>query len=291
MRIAHIIMAHKNPQQLLRLIKRLEHPNSDFFIHLDKKVPIEEFKLITDLNYATFIKNRINCNWGGNSLFSGILSSLNEVVSSNRSYDFINLLSAQDYPLTTAENIFDYFNSNPKTNFISYDESRETDWWKKAVLRYEKHHFTDFEFKGKYFIQKIINKIYPTRKFPLPMELYGSCKSTWWTITGDCAAHVNDIFVNNKKLKRFLKYSWGTDEFAFATITMNSPYKNSVVNNNLRYIDWSEGNAHPKILLIEDFEKIKKSKMLFGRKFDNDVDEEILNIIDSECLNVNNDRI
>jgi len=282
MRIAHIIMAHKNPKQLLRLIERLKHPNCDFYIHVDKKVSIDNFKIITELKYVNFIKNRINCNWGGNSLFTGILSSLNEVVSSDKAYDFINLLSAQDYPLTSAENIYSHLKANPGTNFISYDESKETDWWKKAVSRYEKHHLTDFNFKGKYFVQNLINKIYPVRKFPLPMELYGSCKSTWWTITGECAKHVNEIFSGNKKLKTFLKYSWGTDEFAFATIVMNSPYKNSVVNNNLRYIDWSEGNAHPKILLTEDFEKIAASNMFFGRKFDDEIDDNILDKLDAQ---------
>lgn len=285
MRIAHIIMAHKNPKQLLRLIKSLEHPNADFFIHIDKKVLKEEFKIIEDLSQVKFIKNRINCNWGGNSLFLGILSSLNEVVSDNIEYDFINLLSAQDYPLTSAENIFNFLQSSPQSNFISYDESRETEWWKKAVSRYEKHHFTDLSFRGKYLLQKIVNKISPVRKFPMEMELYGSCKSTWWTISGNCAKYVDEIFTNNKQLRNFLKYSWGTDEFAFASIVMNSSFKDSVINNNLRYIDFSQGHAHPKTLLIEDYDKIVSSKMLFARKFDDQVDESILDRIDAECLN------
>ncbi|MDN3585391.1 beta-1,6-N-acetylglucosaminyltransferase [Pedobacter aquatilis] len=285
MRIAHIIMAHKNPKQLLRLIKSLEHPNADFFIHIDKKVLKEEFKIIENLSQVKFIKNRINCNWGGNSLFLGILSSLNEVVSDNIEYDFINLLSAQDYPLTSAENIFNFLQSRPQSNFISYDESRETEWWKKAVSRYEKHHFTDLSFRGKYLLQKIVNKIFPVRKFPMEMELYGSCKSTWWTISGTCAKYVDEIFTNNKQLRNFLKYSWGTDEFAFASIVMNSSFKDSVINNNLRYIDFSQGHAHPKTLLIEDYDKIASSKMLFARKFDDQVDEYILDRIDAECLN------
>ena len=286
MRIAHIIMAHKNPNQLLRLVKRLEHPNSDIFIHIDKKVAIDDFKVITSLPDIHIVKNRINCNWGGNSFLNAIVGSLSEVISAEHDYDFVNLLSAQDYPLTSADNIYEFFKGNVGKNFVSYEESKESEWWKNAVQRYEKHHFTDFNFKGKYVVQAVVNKIYPKRKFPMAMELFGSCKSSWWTVSGACAKHVYDVFSNNKKLNQFLKYSWGSDEFAIATVVMNSPYKNSTVNNNLRYIDWSEGNAHPKILRSGDFESIQNSNMLFGRKFDDEIDGKIMDRLDEQLVKI-----
>ena len=284
MRIAHIILAHKNPNQLLRLINRINHRNADIYIHIDKKVDINEFKFLTSESQVYFISNRIKCNWGGNSLFLGILSSLKEVLSLNKNYDFINLLSAQDYPITSAQSIHNYLEKNKGKNFISFDTSKDSDWWKQATLRYEKHHFTDLNFKGKYFIQKLINRFYPTRKFPLEMELFGGSKSTWWTISAECANYVNDIFSKNTKLTHFLKYSWGTDEFAFATIVMNSPFKTHTINNNLRYIDWSEGNSHPKLLLLEDYDAIISSDMLFARKFDTSIDINILNKIDKNIM-------
>ncbi|MBB6502889.1 beta-1,6-N-acetylglucosaminyltransferase [Pedobacter cryoconitis] len=98
MRIAHIIMAHKNPDQLIRLIKRLHHPEADFYIHIDTKSAIEDFNLALSIVRVLFIKNRVNCNWGGNSLFLGIISSMNEVISLKKNYSFLNLLSVQDYP-------------------------------------------------------------------------------------------------------------------------------------------------------------------------------------------------
>ena len=39
----YLILAHKNPQQLTRMIKTLDDGNSKFFIHLDAKTPIEPF--------------------------------------------------------------------------------------------------------------------------------------------------------------------------------------------------------------------------------------------------------
>lgn len=280
MRIAHIIMAHKNPDQLIKLIRRLHHSQFDFYVHIDNKVDIDDFNQVLNIDRVYFIKNRVKCNWGGNSLFQGIISSLKEVLSLNLAYDFVNLLSAQDYPLRSADAIYEYFNSKIGMNFISYEESKDSEWWRGAILRYEKYHFTDFNFRWKYFAQKVVNRISPTRKFPMPVELYGGNKSTWWTISSACATYVIEELNSNLKLNSFLKYSWGTDEFVITTLIMNSSFKENTVNNNLRYIDWTEGNAHPKLLGSDDFELIKSSNMIFARKFDTDVDTEILSKID-----------
>ena len=65
---------------------------------------------------------------------------------------------------------------------------------------------------------------------------------------------------------------------------MNSPYKNSIVNNNYRYIDWSLGGSNPKILTEKDFQALCKSEMLIARKFDIKVDQTILNKLDEKNL-------
>ena len=49
MRLAHLILAHNNPLQLERLVKRLDHPDADIYIHLDAKTDIKEYKHIKDL--------------------------------------------------------------------------------------------------------------------------------------------------------------------------------------------------------------------------------------------------
>ncbi|MNL64977.1 hypothetical protein D3C87_1892530 [compost metagenome] len=61
---------------------------------------------------------------------------------------------------------------------------------------------------------------------------------------------------------------------------MNSPFKAQTVNDNLRYIDWAEGEAHPNILRYEDLNKIRDSGMMFARKFDIEIDTSILDALD-----------
>ncbi|MFC3559014.1 beta-1,6-N-acetylglucosaminyltransferase [Pedobacter jamesrossensis] len=283
MRIAHIVMTHKNPAQLARLIKSLQHKDFDFYIHLDKKISIDDFLFLEKMDQVFFIRNRIKCNWGGWNFTQGIINCINEIISLNKNYNFINLLSAQDYPISSVTEIHNYLSERPSQNFINFAPDN-SDWWAAAPERYEKYHLTDVNISGKYFFQRMINKILPKRKFPENLKLYGGSDSSWWTLSGDCAQHVAEMVTKNKKLNNFLKYCWGTDEFIIATLVMNSDFKNKTNNNNLRYIDWSEGNAHPKMLKIEDYSNLKSSTMHFARKFDTEIDEVILDKIDKELI-------
>jgi len=273
-------MAHKNPEQLMRLVKRLQHPQFDIYIHIDKKVALSHFQIISEEDNVHFIKDRQICNWGGYSFLNAIFHSLNEVLSTSMHYDFINLLSGQDYPIKSNTDIFEYFSRHKGVNFISFDDSNVSEWWKHANSRYEKYHFTDFRLKGKYLLQSILNTFSSKRRFPIPLKLYGGSNSTWWTISGACAKYLTELLINNRSLISFLKYTWSPDEFIVASLIMGSDFKEQTINNNLRYIDWSEGKAHPKILLEEDLYSIKNSEMLFARKFDTTVDSKIIDHLD-----------
>ena len=56
---------------------------------------------------------------------------------------------------------------------------------------------------------------------------------------------------------------------------MNSPFKNDVVPNNLRYIDWSL-KLMPKTLCIDDLDKICASNTLFARKIESEVSKDLI---------------
>ena len=280
MRIAHIIFAHKNPDQLERLINALNQPNFDIYIHIDKKIDIKPFVYLSTLSRVYLINNRKKCNWGGFGMIEAMISSIDQIQQSGIGYNFVNLLSGQDYPIKNADEIYDFFNQKIGHSFVSYDDSAETKWLKDATKRYRFYHFTDVNFKGKYILQNVVNTILGDRKFPKSLKMYGSNKSSWWTISYESAVYLSSYLKANRKLMRFFKFTWGSDEFVIATVLMNSVYKDKIINENYRYIDWSGGKAHPKILTIDDYDNLKKSDILFARKFDIKVDTDILDKID-----------
>ncbi|RYZ93136.1 MAG: glycosyl transferase, partial [Sphingobacteriaceae bacterium] len=71
------------------------------------------------------------------------------------------------------------------------------------------------------------------------------------------------------------------DEFIFQTLLYNSKFKADMVDDDLRYIDWSGGGASPKTLVMEDAEKLITSGKFFARKFDEMKDSVVMNLLDA----------
>lgn len=279
MRMAHIIMAYKDPLQLERLVKRMSHPQLDFYIHVDKKFDLAPYEYLGNIERVYIIKHRIKIRWAGYSFTQGVLNCLEEILHSARHYDFFTAMSGQDYPLVPNEAYCDFFEKQPGKNFLAIEEYG-TDWWKRAAIRIHRYHMTDFDFKGRYAVQSLLNAVLPQRKFPYNYTLFGSERATWWTITRECAAYLLQFIQQHPKIRRFSKFTWAPDEYLLPTLIMNSPLKDTVVPENYRYIDWSQGGSNPKILTVNDFEALKKTDKLLARKFDIKVDTKILDLLD-----------
>ena len=64
------------------------------------------------------------------------------------------------------------------------------------------------------------------------------------------------------------------DELFVQTIAMNSPYRQNIANDSLRYIDWEHG--FPYSFTAEDYSLLMNSDKLFARKFDEKKDFQIV---------------
>jgi hypothetical protein len=278
MRLAHLIIAHKEPAQVERLVKRLSHEAGDVFIHLDKKSDLAAFSYLADQQRVRFIRNRQCIRWAGYSFTKAILTGMKEVLEAGP-YDFINLMSGQEYPIKPADTLVDFLQNNQGHTFMSY-EAEGSPWWQQNINRVEQYHSTDFNFKGQYQLQALVNRVLPKRKFPLSYPLYGGNCAMYWTMSKACARYVVDFVDRHPVIERFARFTWAPDEFLIPTILMNSPYRERVINNNLRYIDWSQGGPNPKFLTLQDLDKLKATDSFFARKFDIRQDSRILDQLD-----------
>jgi hypothetical protein len=62
----------------------------------------------------------------------------------------------------------------------------------------------------------------------------------------------------------------------------NSPWNDTIVDDNLRAINWDEGPEYPKIWRSNDFERLTESGKLFARKFDENVDNIIISRLENK---------
>jgi hypothetical protein len=280
MKVAHLILTYTSPQLTERLINAIAHPQFDFYIHVDKKFSIDPYLYLKKYNNVYFIQNREDVRWAGYNTIKATFKCIKEIVSLNIKYDYINFLSGQDYPIKSAEYMLDFFERNKGKQFIEFQSiDRE---WIEAQPRITKYHFTNFTFRGRHRIEWLVNLLTPKRKMPHDLQPYG--RAMFWMMTPERAMYVVNYVESNPQLERFFVFTWGSDEFVFQTILMNSPYKNELVSNDYRYIDWSAGGAHPKVLDVTDIDHLKASDDLFARKVSTDRSGILLDALDKLIL-------
>ncbi|MCR4436803.1 MAG: beta-1,6-N-acetylglucosaminyltransferase [Clostridiales bacterium] len=296
---AYLILAHKSPNQLKRLVARLSSENSHIFIHLDNKTVnvLDYFSIANEVKNVYFIANRVIVNWGAYSMVQATLNGLQQIMDTGIPFDYIHLLSGEDYPIKPNSYIQDFFNRNKGAEFLSYSAFPTPDLPGGGMDRIEYYYDFDnpdtsynspnYDVYEREMKQKGIK-----RKFIEGMKPYHG--SQWWSLTANCIRYVLKTVGENSEITNFYRYSKFSDEQFFQTIIMNSEFSKKVINNGLRYIDWRNVDIkdidwvnsppHPKILTTMDFPLLYKSPALFARKFDEKVDSNILNMIDEKLL-------
>lgn len=288
---AYIILAHKQPDQLYRLVERLNDGLSAFFIHIDKKASITEFNALQSFGDKVQLIKREDCRWGEISIVIAIINGLKAIKESNKKIERIILLSGQDYPIKSNDAINHYLKTSAYSIFIKYWKIPNYDLWKNrgGLFRLDKYFFGLKPYQR--FTAKAINflAIYISpfrRKLPYNLVPYGGWM--WWTIDMYALNYILKFLEDHPKYLQYHKYTFVPDEIFFQTILLNSKDKKlleKIDNSDIRYIYWKEfSNSHPEILTRNNIKEIMKSEGLFARKFDLDLDKEIFDIIDENCL-------
>lgn len=299
MKLMYLIIAHKNPEQVARLIRTLNYDGDGFFIHIDKKCKLKPFEDALELEafekHITktparihFVSNRVSVVCGGYTQVEATFNSLSEIFSSSERFDYLILLTGQDYPIKTNQQIRTYFASNKGREFLerfqlpgSAEKARAEISWRTA--RVKEYSFLDYyQGKGSYLMSKIARRIFPAKELPADFPLYWG--HSHWRLTYDCAAFLLKFKSEHEDFMRLFRLALSPDEYVFHTVIMNSPFAENVIDDCLTHINWSTGGYHPKVLTCKDFHDLEKSRKLFARKFDIHVDSGVMDLIDRNLL-------
>jgi Core-2/I-Branching enzyme len=278
MKVGNVIMAHKNPDQLLRLVNQYDKNLFHHFIHIDKKKDIKQFEKVLSCPHVTALPNRRNTLWGSDFFVLAALDAFRYIKQQKERFFYISLISGQDFPIKPTKEFYDFLLQSYHNGKGEYFEISDLQNWPKAPW-FERIHLTRWTIRGKYSLERIINAILPKRKFYYGQLVpYG--KSAWFTASDDFIDYALQFVQDNPRYVSFFKTVLNTDEFFFNTILMNSRFKDSV-KHSIRYIDWSEGKINPKLLLKTDFNAMTNSSYFLARKFDEDVDAKILDLLEN----------
>lgn len=299
----YLILAHKNPLQLGRMIERLDDGASKFFIHLDAKTPIEPFAACLEGGHIRFIEPRERCVWGD---FSIVRATIHLMEAASKEQGVFILMSGQDYPIQSQGYINAFLESNKGFDFIEIEPLEEK--WKPKMVKdkLEHYHILHSEERGHSncyapfahcsIFQKLRTLTHllkgrlsrknfrllcslPKRVAPFERQYAGS--QFWAFSERTFYAVLHYIREHKAALEGYYKYTSSPDEIYFHSVLMDLVAKDSTIKlkEQITYVNYFRKN---NVFITEDFEKLSSAKgKLFARKFDTDIDIEILNKLDS----------
>lgn len=273
-----LIKAHKNEGQLLRLINAIRHPQVTIYVHLDKKSSLQRGILPADVK---IVENPVEVSWRLFSQVQAIINSMIQIIRDEPNFDYLTFISGQDYPILPMTAILNQLADRSEAEFIHHVPLDQTGW-KKARIRFERFYFHSYSNPLARSLGSVVtwisDKIRWKRRFHKGLRPWGG--SAWWTLTRPCVQYILHFLEKDKALVNFMMKTIHPDEMIFHTIIMNSPFSSRAVSENFRYLEWIKGNPNPNILTRSGFHKIVKSNGHFARKFDPEIDEEILDMLD-----------
>jgi hypothetical protein len=290
--LAYVVLAHKLPEQVGRLIRRLEHPEDRLFVHIDAKQDIEAFERelspLVETGRVEWIEPRVKCHWAGPGHLMATLAGAAQALASGHDFSHLILLTGQDYPIRATAEIRRFFAEQPQKSFISWsrgegyelpDEQRRGNerWhWNGSEDRIVKRHY---KLPGRKQPVALPNRLLPfVRRRPSPAGLVPSQGLAYWSLSREAIAHCLEYARRHPQLGDYLKRSFAPDENYFQMVLLSSELAPRLVNEDLRYLNWD--GYHPHTITMADFEPMLASRKLFARKFDSSVDREVMDALD-----------
>lgn len=283
MKFAYLIMAHDNPDQLIRLLKQLDWSMNDIYLHLDKRSTCFDFGVIGSavVNANLFIYSKYRVYWGDISQTKCQIYLLKQAVSTY--HDYYHLLSGKDFPLKSHEEIRCFFEANIGKNFVHFETLIPTNkhncahyFWFHSILNRVNHSITKKTLRT---LQNI--SISVQDKLQIKPELYAG--ANWFSITHELAS---DFLRDRRKVLREVRFVQCSDEFVLQTYIMKlskKPYIFYKIAENdytsiVRAIDWNRGN--PYVWRASDYDELVESGCMFARKIDTSVDSRLIDYLE-----------
>ena len=279
---AYLIIAHTQPELLKKLLKKLDDERNDIYLHIDSKAkdyPLDEIAAVVKKSKCIFTE-RTDVKWGSYSQIHCEMILLKEAVKEEHAY--YHLLSGMDLPIKSQDEIHAFFEMHEGLEFVDEDLPKISE---AALSRVKYTH----KFYGKAGTmadvlgalsskgQKLLG-VDRTKKYEGIVFQKGR---NWFSITHGLAKRVAE---KEEWIKEVFDKSVCGDELFLQTVARNSEFAKNICNPNTmpevpdtRYIDWERGsNNNPYVFKASDYEELMNVKALFARKFDLNIDKEIV---------------
>lgn len=285
---AYLILAHHQPEALLRLLDAVKSPSAHAFVHIDRKTNRGPFDhVLCSRDDCTVVPRQLSVPvyWGGFSVVTATLQLLRLAYYSKQRFQRFALLSGVDLPIKSASAIAERLDGSAEIMRVDrvLDPCGTTDFDRRANRMYLGEHawlnkrYTKVRFLPG--ITRIIETWLPNGPYPHLSIFYGP---QWWCLTREAVESIFAFIDNRVDVMRWFEHTRCPDEMVFQTILKNSKHRNHISYDSTRgdenldptlhgshFVDWTRPKPdRPATLTIKHLPLLLKSDALFGRKFD-----------------------
>lgn len=263
---AWLIIAHNEFGILQRLVSALDAPESDIFIHIDKKVPdLPEIRV--ERARLFFLQNRIDVRWGSVSQIR-CEYALFEAAAANGPHDFYHIISGTTLPLEPFPQLDAWFTARAGKNIFS---GLSQDQPYQETLKVRRYNLFLHDYASRNAIRQRVSQFFWRAAIAVQrivgIEANGGKTfykaSNWVSLTDEAVRY---ILSRKKEILETYRYSFCGDEFFVPSELMDSSLKDTIVNEEL-YLLHNISRSNASTYKIDEFESLCKTGYLFARKF------------------------
>jgi hypothetical protein len=291
-RIAFLILAHRNADQIERLCVRLR-PHS-VFVHVDAQVADFPTNQLAELTGVTMVSPRRAVHWGDFSMVEATLALLSTARGVG-SFDRYVLLSGECYPAKPIAALEEAFETNPRREWISltpiatgsFLETMTGRRWRMAPLVGARG--LDAKLRGAWNrASKMLGR--DLRREIGTTPYFGS---QWFALSARCVDMILKFVPAHPEFERAYRSVYAPDEHFFQTIVGNSEFAASAIHVEDRGFATNQSAPLHQIAPSEDryfgnsgkdFDLVVRTGKFFLRKVSPQRSGPLLDRIDRELL-------
>lgn len=276
---AVLITAYKN-FQYLEFLSRWLIQNFDIYIHVDQKSTAIGHGERAELEKlgCHVISNYSIC-WGGVNHLYAVLDLMR--LSVENEYEYYHLISGEDVLVNSYAQVQERFSGNDKI-YISCNDAVNDHMWN---IRYRYWYiFKNRDTRARFYRQMNqlslgLQKLFGVKRRSIGAE-ENICKGyLYGDFPHDAVQYVLRYVDANPKFLKDLEYTYIPEEFFFQTIFINSPLRDRIAYNCLRYSIWEyKHGSIPGYLDETDWPLIQSGDYLFARKVNYQVSETLISM-------------
>lgn len=263
---AYCIIAHKEWNQLQKLIDLIDDSKNDIFLHIDAKsyTAFHQYGCVkAKVSKLYVIENPIDVEWSDITLSDAEVALFKNVLKSNVYYRYIHLLSGSDLP-TMSQNVMHAFFDKRDEEFI---EIESTPIFKKRIKYY--HFFVrgrrNNRMKNAFRRLLLLPQwLFVDRLRHAPLKYAHG--SEWCSLT---MRAVGEIVSKYQQYRYMFEKTTCSDTHYKQMILISAgvPFQYAK-EGNLRYYKFEHREASPRTVSMKDYDEIINSGCLFARKFE-----------------------